>query len=165
MYVQATVVIRKVGPRIFLTFITIGWGLVMIGFGLVHLWTDLVILRVILGIFEAGLFPGAVYLLSTWYKRHEVAVRNSIFYLIGIVASGFGGILAYGLQQMDGLQGEEGWRWIFIIEGTVSLMAARLRRLPSLFTANHGLYSSPALLDSLDSLTSASASMTTPIQY
>ena len=46
--------------------------------------------------------------------------RYAVFYLIGCVASAFGGILAYGLMHMQGLRGYGGWRWIFIIEGVVS---------------------------------------------
>lgn len=72
-------------------------------------------LRLILGTLEAGFYPGCVYLLSTWYPRYELQQRNALFYLIGILASGFGGILAYGLMQMDGLAGKSGWRWIFIV--------------------------------------------------
>lgn len=72
-------------------------------------------LRAILGGLEAGLFPGSVYLLSTWYPRYELQKRNATFFLIGSVASGFGGILAYGLSQMDGLGGISGWQWIFIV--------------------------------------------------
>jgi len=72
-------------------------------------------LRIILGALEAGLYPGSVYLLSTWYPRYELQKRNAAFYLIGSMASGFGGILAYGLMQMDGLAGRAGWRWIFIV--------------------------------------------------
>lgn len=72
-------------------------------------------LRIILGALEAGLYPGSVYLLSTWYPRYELQKRNALFYLIGSVASGFGGILAYGLMQMDGLGGKSGWQWIFIV--------------------------------------------------
>ncbi|KAL9625936.1 MAG: hypothetical protein Q9204_007716, partial [Flavoplaca sp. TL-2023a] len=49
----------------------------------------------------------------------EVGKRYSIFYLIGSVASAFGGILAFGLMQMEGISGYGGWRWIFIIEGCV----------------------------------------------
>ncbi|KAL4974565.1 major facilitator superfamily domain-containing protein [Aspergillus desertorum] len=59
-------------------------------------------LRVILGTLEAGFYPGCVYLLSTWYPRYELQKRNAIFYLIGSTASGFGGIIAYGLMQMNG---------------------------------------------------------------
>jgi len=72
-------------------------------------------LRAILGALEAGLFPGSVYLLSTWYPRYELQKRNAAFFLIGSVASGFGGILAYGLSHMNGLGGISGWRWIFIV--------------------------------------------------
>lgn len=80
----------------------------------------MVALRIVLGIFEAGFFPGCVYLLSTWYSRckcfsptlghgclrlrssDDMQKRYSVFYLIGCVASAFAGILAYGLMQMVG---------------------------------------------------------------
>jgi len=72
-------------------------------------------LRVILGLLEAGFYPGCVYLLSTWYPRYQLQKRNAVFYLIGSMASAFGGILAYGVMQLDGRAGLEGWRWIFIV--------------------------------------------------
>jgi MFS family permease len=87
----------------------------MQGFGFVKKWEDLVGLRVILGVLEAGFFPGSAYLLSCWYARYELQKRNAVFYLIGSMASAFAGILAYGLMQMHGLAGLEGWRWIFIV--------------------------------------------------
>ncbi|KAJ5543332.1 hypothetical protein N7461_009335 [Penicillium sp. DV-2018c] len=118
--IPATVIIRKVGPRIFLSSIVILWGAVMLAFGFVPNWETMAGLRIILGALEAGLYPGSVYLLSTWYPRYELQKRNAAFYLIGSVASGFGGILAYGLMQMDGLAGRAGWRWIFIIEGLLT---------------------------------------------
>lgn len=96
-------------------------------------------LRALLGILEAGFFPGTVYLLSTWYCRREfypkqillksvsdqsnideVQKRYSVFYIIGAVAGSLSGILAFGISQMEGVQGIRGWRWIFIIEGVVS---------------------------------------------
>ncbi|KAL4871494.1 hypothetical protein BDV12DRAFT_194260 [Aspergillus spectabilis] len=116
-----TVLARKIGPRIFMGFITVSWGLVMVGMGLVNDWQHLAALRVILGLFEAGLFPAAVFLISSWYVRHETGKRIGLFYLLGSAISSFGGILAYGLQQMDGLQGHAGWRWIFIIEGVITV--------------------------------------------
>ena len=73
------------------------------------------VLRVILGALEAGFYPGCVYLISTWYTRFELQKRNAGFYLLGSMASGVGGILAYGLMQMDGIDGINGWRWIFIV--------------------------------------------------
>ncbi|KAK6367074.1 hypothetical protein LTR64_007934 [Lithohypha guttulata] len=67
---------------------------------------------------------GCVYLLSTWYTRYEVARRYSIFYLIGSLASALSGILAYGIMQMEGASGIRGWRWIFIIEGVITVAFA-----------------------------------------
>ncbi|KAH7395474.1 retrograde regulation protein 2 [Cadophora sp. MPI-SDFR-AT-0126] len=116
----ATVVLRKVGPRHFLTAIVILWGGCMIGFGFVKKWDQMVGLRVILGVLEAGFFPGCAYLLSTWYTRYELQKRNAVFYLIGSMASACSGILAYGIMQMDGLSNLAGWRWIFIIEGLLT---------------------------------------------
>ncbi|KAI7174152.1 hypothetical protein D0869_05265 [Hortaea werneckii] len=120
----ATILCRKIGPRVFLGTITFLWGVVMIGFGLVNNWETLIGLRLILGIFEAGFFPGVVYLLSTWYRRYEVGKRYAIFYMIGCLASAFGGILAFGLMQMEGVANYGGWRWIFIIEGLLTVVIA-----------------------------------------
>jgi hypothetical protein len=72
-------------------------------------------LRVILGAFEAGYFPGCAYLLSTWYTRYELQKRNAVFFLIGSMANGLSGILAYGLIQMGNLGHLSGWRWIFVV--------------------------------------------------
>ncbi|CZR47387.1 uncharacterized protein FPRO_08761 [Fusarium proliferatum ET1] len=117
-----TVMARKIGPRWFLSGICIAWGIVMLAFGFAHHWQDLAGLRILLGLLEAGFFPSSVFLISTWYVRHEVAIRIAFFYLFGNVFGGFGGVLAYGLQQMDGLAGYEGWRWIFIMEGVVTAL-------------------------------------------
>ncbi|KAK9796903.1 putative Major facilitator superfamily domain-containing protein [Seiridium cardinale] len=116
----STVVVRKIGPRIHLSIITLLWGAVMIAFGFVKNYQTLTALRCILGILEAGFFPSCVYLLSTWYTRYEVGKRYSFFYVIGCVASAFAGILAYGLMQMNGLASLTGWRWIFIMEGLIT---------------------------------------------
>ncbi|KPI42047.1 High-affinity nicotinic acid transporter [Cyphellophora attinorum] len=142
----ATVVLRKLGPRAFLPTITVLWGVTMICFGFVKVWTDMIPLRLVLGIFEAGFFPGCAYLLSCWYPRYELQKRNAVFYLIGSMASAFAGILAYGLSQLKnhgsgpswwgGIYsyptaknpdlpflrhgGIAGWRWIFILEGVLT---------------------------------------------
>ncbi|KAF2839395.1 MFS general substrate transporter [Patellaria atrata CBS 101060] len=120
----STIIVRKIGPRIHLATITLLWGAVMIGMGFVEEWTQLVALRIVLGIFEAGFFPSCVYLLSTWYTRYEVGKRYAAFYLLGCVASAFAGILAYGLMQMKGLADLSGWRWIFIMEGIITCLIA-----------------------------------------
>jgi MFS family permease len=119
-----TILTRKLGPRWFLPSITLAWGAVMIGIGFVDTWETMAGLRVLVGVFEAGFFPGTVYLLSTWYTRYELQKRYTIFYGVGCVAGALSGILAYGLSQMEGLGGLRGWRWIFIIEGIISCFGA-----------------------------------------
>lgn len=120
----STVLVRAIGPRAHLAAITLLWGGVMIGMGFVKKWQELTALRAVLGLFEAGFFPACVYLLSTWYTRYEVGKRYSVFYIIGCVASAISGILAYGLMQLGGREGLSGWRWIFIIQGTITCALA-----------------------------------------
>ncbi|KAF1986111.1 major facilitator superfamily transporter [Aulographum hederae CBS 113979] len=120
----STIVIRYLGPRNHLAAITLMWGAVMIGMGFVQDWQQLAALRIILGILEAGFFPGCVYLLSTWYVRYDMHKRYSVFYFIGSLASALAGILAYGLMQLDGTAGLTGWRWIFILEGVITCVFA-----------------------------------------
>jgi MFS family permease len=105
----ATIMMRFIGPRIFLSSIVFLWGLVMLGMGFAKDWTTLVGLRLVLGIFEAGFFPGTVYLMSTYYQRYEMGKRYAVFYTIGVFASALGGVLGYGLMQMSGLAGLLGW--------------------------------------------------------
>ncbi|KAJ0416322.1 major facilitator superfamily domain-containing protein [Aspergillus carlsbadensis] len=118
----ATALIRRIGPRIFLSTIVITWGACLIGFAYSPDWQTLSGLRALLGILEAGFFPGTVYLLSCWYSRYEVQKRYSFFYLIGCVASALSGILAYGFSQMAPLQGLNGWQWIFIMQGVLTFI-------------------------------------------
>ncbi|KAF2453398.1 major facilitator superfamily transporter [Lineolata rhizophorae] len=120
----STIIIRKLGPRIHLSAITLFWGACMIGMGFANDWQTLAALRVVLGILEAGFFPGCVYLLSTWYIRYEMGKRYAYFYLLGSFASALAGILAYGLMQMEGLAGMGGWRWIFVMEGIITCVLA-----------------------------------------
>ncbi|KAI3337215.1 MFS general substrate transporter [Xylariaceae sp. AK1471] len=118
----STVIVRKIGPRIHLATITTAWGALMLGMGFVKTYGQITALRVIIGLFEAGFFPSAVYLLSTWYTRYELGRRYGIFYVIGSVTSAFSGILAFGLIQLEGRGGLRGWRWIFIFEGILTIV-------------------------------------------
>ncbi|KAH8888091.1 phthalate transporter [Thozetella sp. PMI_491] len=118
----ATILCRKIGPRPFLSAICFLWGIIMMCHGFVRSWEPMIAMRLILGALEAGCFPGCLYLISTWYSRYETHKRFSWFYLIGCVATGFSGILAFGLTQMAGLADFNGWRWIFIIEGIITCL-------------------------------------------
>lgn len=111
----ANIVIRKLGPALWLPSLVVIWGAVTIGMGFVTSWTQALGLRVLLGVLEAGYYPGCVFLLSCWYVRWEVQKRFSGFYLLALLASGFSNILAWGLSEMKGISGLNGWQWIFAI--------------------------------------------------
>jgi hypothetical protein len=70
-------------------------------------------------------FPGALFLLSSWYTRRELATRTAVLYTGSLLSSGFGGLVGAGVQYgLDGAHGLESWRWLFIIEGSVTVAFA-----------------------------------------
>ncbi|KAJ2917765.1 hypothetical protein MD484_g2675, partial [Candolleomyces efflorescens] len=117
-------VLRRVGVRNWLTFLVVAWGAVQLGMGFSKDWIDLLITRIWLGVFEAPFFPSLLWIIAAWYKRHEVQKRMAVFYLISVTASGLSPLLAYGLSLLGGKQGIAGWRWIFIVEGAITLFLA-----------------------------------------
>lgn len=69
---------------------------------------------------EAGLFPGLNYYLSELYTRDEYAKRVCMLSVATAFSGAFGGLIAYGVLQMDGISGVAGWRWLYYIEGLAS---------------------------------------------
>ncbi|RYO85387.1 hypothetical protein DL764_009178 [Monosporascus ibericus] len=79
----------------------------------------------ICGFAEAPFFPGAVFLMSSWYRRSELTQRMSWFYAGSSLANAFGGLIGAGvLGNLHGTHGISGWRWLFIIEGTITIGVA-----------------------------------------
>jgi len=116
------VLLKRLRPSVFLPIIMLVWGIVMTTMGLVHNFSGLATARWFLGLAEAGLFPGVNYYLSCWYKRSEFGIRAAIFFSAAAVAGSFGGLLAAGIAQMDGIGGKPGWAWIFILEGLATII-------------------------------------------
>lgn len=75
-----------------------------------------------LGFVEAAYFPGCLYYLSCWYTRAELGFRYSILYSGALISGAFSGLMAAGIVgNMDHLHGLRSWRWLFIIEGTITI--------------------------------------------
>ena len=89
-----------------------GFGVLTIAQGFIYSWQQLAVLRVFLGVFEGALLPATLFLLQVWYTRFEFHKRQAAYYLVGIASSGLSGLLAYGIEKMDGTAGIEGWRWM-----------------------------------------------------
>ena len=109
-------------PSVYIGILVTSWGLVVTFSGLTKSFAGLAVTRFLIGVFEAGLFPAAVYLISTWYPPNKTGTRTGIFYVSSAASGAFSGLLAAGIAQMNGLGGLQGWRWIFIIEGIISVL-------------------------------------------
>ncbi|EEP81497.1 conserved hypothetical protein [Uncinocarpus reesii 1704] len=109
-------------PSTYIGIITVGWGVAMTLTGVINNFGGLVATRMVLGIFEAGFFPGAVLLVSRWYISSETYLRIALFYCASALSGGFSGLLAFAIAKMRGLGGYNGWRWIFIVEGLASVL-------------------------------------------
>lgn len=92
--------------------------------GIVHNYQGLMAVRAALGVAEGGLFPGVTYYITQWYRRHECGFRMAIFFSAATAAGAFGGLLARGIVEMNGLARRPGWAWIFILEGILTLVVA-----------------------------------------
>ncbi|KAK4999462.1 hypothetical protein LTR66_001519 [Elasticomyces elasticus] len=124
------IILKRIGPKLWLPSITLAWGIVAILQGVVvsnggsSVMVGFFFVRFMLGLTEGGLFPGVVFYLSMWYKRQERQYRIALFFSAASLAGAFGGILAYGIGFMKGVGKLSGWRWIFIIEGLLTCVLA-----------------------------------------
>jgi len=118
----SNLIIRRLRPSRYIAFITTCWGIVATLSGLVQNYGGLIACRLILGALEAGLFPGMTLYLTVFYTKRQLALRVGYLFVSAAIAGSVGGLLAYGIGFMDGVQGYRGWRWIFIIEGLPSFV-------------------------------------------
>lgn len=119
----SNVMLRRVGPKIWFPFIVVSWGLVTSLTCLVSSYGGYVVIRLVLGMTEAGLYPGSYFILSMWYTPRELATRMAIFYGANTAAGAFGGVIAYGVGNLDGAHGWRAWKWLFLIEGVITIVA------------------------------------------
>ncbi|KAK0615184.1 high-affinity nicotinic acid transporter [Bombardia bombarda] len=134
--IPSNIMMKRMRPSIWLTFIMVCWSACMIGQGFVKNYSGLMATRVLLGVFEGGLFPGVNYYITQWYCRHECGFRMALFFSAATLAGAFGGILARGIAEMSGVGGLGAWAWIFILEGILSLLVS--------FGAYWAIYDYPA---------------------
>ena len=101
------------------------WAIVSALTALARDFKGLLLTRFFLGVAEAPYYPGALYLLSIFYTRKEIATRISILYTGNILATAFAGLIAAGIYSgMSGAAGLKGWQWLFILLGAVSFAVA-----------------------------------------
>jgi MFS family permease len=116
----STIAVRTFGPRIWFAFITVCFGLITLCTAFVQTWKQMIALRILLGISMSGVYPGLTYLISTWYTRKEQQLRFALMQSGEVIILATGGIVNFGLNQLDGKHGLKGWQWMFIVQGAIA---------------------------------------------
>lgn len=112
-------------PSIYLPCCMIVWGMISCLTGVTSNFIGALLTRFFLGFVEAAFFPGALFLLSKWYTRRELGVRTALLSCGSLISNAFGALIASGI--LDGMQGKLGhaaWRWLFYIEGALTIFVA-----------------------------------------
>ncbi|GAB0133001.1 hypothetical protein EsDP_00001421 [Epichloe bromicola] len=122
--IPSNILLKKFKPSTWLSLNMFLFGLTTMLQGVVQNYAGLLTARFFLGLFETGMFPGAFYLIGMWYRRHEAQRRYSFFFNSTTLAGAFGGLLAAAIGKMGGLRGYSGWRWIFILEGGLTVLVS-----------------------------------------
>ncbi|KAK9474434.1 major facilitator superfamily domain-containing protein [Dipodascopsis tothii] len=114
---------KRFGVALVLPLLMVGFGGMSLISAGCHNWGGLMTTRWFLGTFESAFFPLVIYYLTTFYRRGELARRLAIFYAASNIANAFSGLLSFGIFHIKN-DAIEGWRWLFIIEGATTMLAA-----------------------------------------
>ncbi|KAI4907182.1 hypothetical protein J4E90_009684 [Alternaria incomplexa] len=120
----SNLILKRMKPARYLGGLMFMWGMVATFSCFVNNFAGLIVCRLLLGTFEAGLFPGVILYLSMFYNRRNVSLRQACFYGTSALAGGLGGVVAYAIGELDGVAGWNGWRWIILINGIPTVITA-----------------------------------------
>lgn len=115
--IPSNLVLERVGARLWMARIMVVWGLVSMATMFIYDTTSFYTARVLLGIAEAGFFPGIVLYLTYWIPASERARNNALFMMAAPIAMIVGAPVSQALLKLDGRLGLEGWQWLFVVEG------------------------------------------------
>ncbi|MEO7953751.1 MAG: MFS transporter [Polaromonas sp.] len=122
--VPSNLLLQKIGAKKTIMRITIGWGLTSIAMMFVKTSGMFYFLRFLLGVFEAGFYPGIILYLTFWFPNDRRAKAFGMFMSASAFAGVIGGPLAGAIMtNLNGVNGWTGWQWVFLIEGIPSVMA------------------------------------------
>ncbi|WP_050465342.1 MFS transporter [Herbaspirillum autotrophicum] len=122
--VPSNILMHKIGARRWIARIMISWGILSAAMMFVEGPTSFYVLRFLLGLAEAGFFPGIIYYLTRWYPADRRGRATSLFLTAIALAGVIGGPLSgWILRDTNGMAGLAGWQWMFLIEGIPSVIA------------------------------------------
>ncbi|TVY27122.1 Pantothenate transporter [Lachnellula hyalina] len=117
--------IQVVAPRIWFPLMTLIWAGLTMCTAATHNFTQLAALRFFQGMIEASTYSGTQYIIGSWYKPQEVGKRIGLFAASGMAGTMFAGLMMTAIYKtMNGHAGLPGWKWVFIIDGIITLPIA-----------------------------------------
>lgn len=126
MQVPSNMFINRISrPSLYLGGVMLVWGLISTLTGVVQDFKGMVLVRFFLGFVEAAFLPGTLLILSKWYTRRELTMRNALLFCGNLISNAFSALVGAGvLSNMQGTLGHAAWRWLFWIEGGVTMLLA-----------------------------------------
>ncbi len=120
--VPSNLILHKVGARIWIARVMITWGLVSGAMAFVQGTTSFYTLRFLLGVAEAGFFPGIILYLSYWFPAQKRAQVTAIFMAAAPISTALGSPISAALLEMHGMMGFAGWQWMFVLEAVPAVI-------------------------------------------
>jgi MFS transporter, ACS family, tartrate transporter len=118
----SNLILARVGARVWIARIMVTWGLFATAMMLVATPTEFYSVRFLLGVAEAGFFPGVIYYLASWFPKTCEARAIARFTIAIPLAQVLGGLLGGPLLSLKGIAGLSGWQWLFVVEGLPSIL-------------------------------------------
>lgn len=123
--VPSNMVMNRVKPAWWMSGWMMAWAIVSTLNFKVTNYHGLLACRFLLGVTEAPFYPGALFMISLFYNRKEAATRMAVLYTGNMLASSFSGLIAAGVfAGLDNVNGWEGWRWLFLLQGLATILVA-----------------------------------------
>ncbi|OAA56405.1 Major facilitator superfamily domain, general substrate transporter [Cordyceps fumosorosea ARSEF 2679] len=121
----STCMLTVIQPRFWLPFCTMGWSFFVLFMYKAENAATLYALRFCCGLFEAGAYPGCLYVIGSWYTKSEISRRTGIFLFASVFGGMCSGYIQAGLHKnMDGVAGLASWRWLFIFDFLLGIPVA-----------------------------------------
>ena len=120
--VPSNMVLAKVGARRWIARIMFTWGLISGAMAFATGPASFLVLRFLLGVAEAGFFPGIIFYLSTWFPAAYRARVISTLFLAVPISNAAASLVSGAILEMGGVLGLKGWQWVFILEALPALL-------------------------------------------
>mgnify|MGYP003583629879 FL=1 len=114
--VPSNIILHKVGARIWIARVMVTWGIIAGGMAFVESSTSFYVMRFLLGVAEAGFFPGIILYLSYWFPARNRAGVIALFMAAAPIATAIGSPISAALLEMLGIMVLAGWQWMFLVE-------------------------------------------------